>query len=263
MSDKYVKLFGRVILKATILTLTGLHIGGAAAVMEIGGLDKAVVRNTLTGYPYIPGSSLRGKMRSQLEKYLGLRQNNPVGQATIHTCRRAEDYQNCKVCKIFGVPGDSDSSAPTRLVVRDAPLTDESANKLRDAQTDFPYTEIKWEVAIDRVTSAANPRNMERVPAGAEFAPVELVFSLYDKTDIALLNTLLNGMQLVEDDYLGAAGSRGSGKVCFKDIQISARHSGEEYTRVVFFRETAFANLQELTAVSTDLEKWVEKIVLA
>jgi len=82
-----INLFGRVFIESEIEALTGMHIGGSGAGLEIGGLDKEVIRNPLTKRPYIPGSSLRGKMRSQTEKVKGLPQNNRIGQVTIHTCK--------------------------------------------------------------------------------------------------------------------------------------------------------------------------------
>jgi CRISPR-associated protein Csm3 len=229
-----VNLFGRVLITATIEALTGLHIGGSSAGLEIGGLDKAVIRNPLTNRPYIPGSSLRGKMRSQTEKVLGLRQNNKIGQVTIHTCKKQEDYNangGCPVCHVFGVPGEVESTGPTLLVVRDVPLTDDSAKMLEDAKPDLPYAELKTEVAIDRVTSAATPRTLERVPAGAIFGPAELVFSIYSPADFGRLKYVIDAMQLVEDDYLGGAGSRGSGKVRFTGIKVAAR-ARSEYGKV-------------------------------
>ena len=258
-----VKLYGRIFINATITALTGLHIGGSAAGMEIGGLDNAVIRNPLTDQPYIPGSSLRGKMRSQLEKYLGLNQNNPIGQQVkIHTCKSQEEYSKCKVCQIFGVPGEVDATGPTRLIVRDTTLDPKSVEELGNLG-DFPYTELKWEVAIDRVTSAATPRNIERVPAGAKFGPLEMVFSIYDPQDKALLKTLLNGMQMVEDDYLGGGGSRGSGKVRFENIEIYGRRSGDTYSDKLTFREAPFGSVQEVAAAETALEAWVDQSFMA
>ena len=96
---------------------------------------------------------------------------------------------------------------------------------------DRPYTEVKTEVAIDRVTSAANPRPVERVPAGAVFGPGEMVYTIYSsddgrcnaKQDVDHLGTLFEGMALLEHDYLGGMGSRGSGKVAFQNISLSLR----------------------------------------
>src|SRR5262249_25661629 len=146
--------------------------------LSIGNVDNPVIRDPLTRRPYIPGSSLRGKMRSQMEKQYGRPQNNRVGQVWIHTCKDANEYRGCNVCKTFGIPGENPHSETSRLVVRDALLLEESAAKLEAARTDLPYTEVKWEAAIDRVTSAATPRQQERVPAGAAFEG-ELIFSLY------------------------------------------------------------------------------------
>lgn len=219
-----IKLYGRVFISATILTKTGLHIGGAGGMLEIGGLDIPVIRDPLTNRPYIPGSSLRGKIRSQLEKSLGLPQNQPIGKdVRIHVAQNLGEYEKSPVCQIFGVPGQSGIEKPTLLIVRDVPLDEESARRLEFVRPG--YTEVKTEVAIDRVTSAASPRNIERVPAGAIFKPAELVFNIYQLSDVERLNYLIDGMQLVQDDYLGGSGSRGSGRIAFEDITVSLRAS--------------------------------------
>lgn len=256
-----INLYGRIFITANIKAVTGLHIGGSSVGLEIGGLDKAVIRNPLTKRPYIPGSSLRGKMRSQSEKVLGLRQNNKIGQVTIHTCKKQEDYNangGCPVCHVFGVPGEVDSTGPTLLVVRDVLLTDDSAKKLDDAKTDLPFAELKTEVAIDRVTSAATPRTLERVPAGAVFGPAELVFSIYDKADYGRLKHVMDALQLVEDDYLGGAGSRGSGKIQFAEIKVTAR-ARNDYGKEEPFR--SFDNVQDLSQAWNELRTWAEKTV--
>ncbi len=230
--SKKIELKGRVFLTFEIEALTGLHIGGTEAGIEIGGVDKTVIRDPLTNYPYIPGSSFKGKMRSLLEKYQGKVQNQRIGQGYIHSCENGDEYLTCDVCQVFGVPGERDFATPTRLIVRDVHMTKESAEKLdKSGRTDLPYTEIKTEVSIDRVTSAANPRQMERVPAGAVFSPAELVYSIYSGDDCNLakdvdrLETLVKGMQLLEDDYLGGLGSRGSGKVALKNIEVKLRNN--------------------------------------
>ncbi len=227
---KTIKLEGRVFVTFNLRAATGLHIGGSDAGIEIGGVDKTVIRDVLTNQPYIPGSSLKGKLRSLLEKYAGLPQNRNIGQAHIHSCADAASYAACAICLIFGVPGEENFSTPTRVVVRDVHLEKESARRLENlARTDMPYTEVKTEVAIDRVTSKANPRQMERVPAGSIFGPAELVYSIYSgdagdpSRDVANLATLIEGLQLLEDDYLGGQGSRGSGKVRLEQIQVTAR----------------------------------------
>ncbi|HDQ34946.1 MAG TPA: type III-A CRISPR-associated RAMP protein Csm3 [Chloroflexi bacterium] len=250
---KTIKLEGRVFVTFNLKAVTGLHIGGSDAGIEIGGVDKTVVRDVLTNQPYIPGSSLKGKVRSLLEKYQGLLQNRKIGQAFIHSCRDAAEYADCAVCRIFGVPGEENFSTPTRLVVRDVHLHPDSAKQLEDsARTDLPYTEVKTEVAIDRVTSRANPRQMERVPAGTVFGPAELVYSVYGgdvgdpQQDVAHLKTLIAGLQLLEDDYLGGLGSRGSGKVALAEIKVTVRKGTLDQAQPA--GAATYATLAELAA---------------
>jgi len=253
---KMIKLEGRVFVTFNLKAVTGLHIGGSDTGIEIGGVDKTIVRDTLTNKPYIPGSSLKGKVRSLLEKYQGLPQNRNIGHAHIHSCESKEQYAHCAVCRIFGVPGELEFATPTRLVVRDVHLDEDSAKELEDlARTDLPYTEVKTEVAIDRVTSRANPRQMERVPAGSVFGPAELVYSIYGGDvsdplqDIAYLKVLIEGLQLLEDDYLGGLGSRGSGKVALENISVKVRK--DSLSKAQPAGQAKYATLAELAA---DLE---------
>lgn len=227
---QYIKLLGRLLISGTIEAVTGLHIGGSPAGLAIGGMDNPVIRDPRTRFPYIPGSSLKGKMRSLAERARGFDpddrdQVQRIGQVRIHVCRTRAAYLACPVCQVFGLPGELDHSAPTRLTVRDVFLDQAS---LEGAQTDALYTEVKWEASIDRITSAALPRQIERVPAGARFKEAELVLSLYQLADgpadeFALIRQLVLAMQLLEDDYLGGLGSRGSGKVRFSDLQVTLR----------------------------------------
>ena len=261
METKKVKLYGRIFVETDLVALTGLHIGGSSSGMEIGGVDNPVIRDVLSNRPYIPGSSLRGKMRSQLEKSLGLVQNNRIGQVTIHTCKTPSQYEadgGCPVCHIFGVPGEVEATGQTLLVVRDALLSDKSAEKLEKAHTDLAYAELKTEVAIDRVTSAAVPRNIERVPAGAVFGPLELVFSVYSDEDLKRFRHVLDGMQLVEDDYLGGSGSRGSGKVKFANLRITVR-SSQNYG-VPHSYEKGFESLQQVSDEYNKLINWTQAL---
>lgn len=254
-----IKLYGRVFIETSIHAITGLHIGGSGADLEIGGLDKEVVRNPLTNRPYIPGSSLRGKMRSQTEKTLGLPQNKNIGQnVSIHTCKNQAEFEKkggCPVCNIFGVPAEMDYNNHTRLVVRDAELNDESAVALDKAHTDLRFAELKTEVAIDRVTSAATPRTIERVPAGAIFGPAELVYSVFQHEDLERLKVVVEALQLVEDDYLGGSGSRGSGKVRFETIKVTMR-SGENYATPKPLGE--FNHVQELADHLAELQAQIK-----
>ncbi|MFM8368598.1 MAG: type III-A CRISPR-associated RAMP protein Csm3 [Chloroflexota bacterium] len=226
---KQIRLAGRVFIRFDIEAVTGLHIGGSDVSVEIGGVDKTVIRDKLTNRPYIPGSSLRGKVRSLLEKYKGLKQNKKINKGYIHSCESKAPYDGCDLCQVFGVAGDSDFGTPTRMIVRDTFMSTTSAAELNKAPTDLPFTEVKTEVAIDRVTSAANPRQLERVPAGSIFggaSQAEIVYVLYEGDDCNLmkdidrLSMVVEGLSLLEDDYLGGAGSRGSGKVKLSNFNI-------------------------------------------
>ncbi|MGQ9568191.1 MAG: type III-A CRISPR-associated RAMP protein Csm3 [Anaerolineae bacterium] len=254
-----VRLYGRLFVECRIEAKTGLHIGGAATGLEIGGLDNVVVRDPLTNEPYIPGSSLKGKMRSLSEKRHGLRQNQRIGQdVRIHTCDDEREYATCNVCHVFGVPGERPFASPTRLLVRDIPLdhAHESYAKLKEARTDYPFTEVKWEAAIDRVTSAATPRQMERVPAGAVFGPAQLVFSFYERKDVDRLGTLVEAMLLLEDDYLGGQGSRGSGRIAFQDLEVVLRSTDNYREREPLGK---YASLGELAEALPDLQRKVRE----
>ncbi|MCS6804230.1 MAG: type III-A CRISPR-associated RAMP protein Csm3 [Acidobacteriota bacterium] len=233
-----ITLKGKVIITGEIEAVTGLHIGGAAAGLDIGGIDNPIIRHPVTREPYIPGSSLRGKMRSLLDRHFGndvnkfIQRREPV--VRVHECETEDAYATCAVCQIFGVtPGDQRRQwtqlKPTRLLVRDVMLAKghEATERLRRAKTDLPFTEVKWEAVIDRITSAAVPRQNERVPAGAVFAPLELVYSLYDlngtgcQADIDWLQHVFKAMELLEDDYVGGYGSRGAGKIAFTNVTVT------------------------------------------
>lgn len=254
-----VKLIGRFILTGDIELKSGLHIGGAAGALAIGNLDLPVIREAISGRPYIPGSSLKGKMRSLSEKLLGAPQEQRIGKDVyIHVAQTEDQYKQFWVNPIFGVPAEVpyDVPAPNRLIVRDVPLGNESAAKLEVAKTDLPYSEIKWEAAIDRVTSAATPRQIERVPAGAVFTPMEIVFSAYEPGDATYFRHVLTALKLVQDDYLGGQGSRGSGKVAFNNLTVTWR-GGAEYTDDVFTVGEGAHTLDSLMANAT-LDAWLQ-----
>lgn len=231
-----IRLRGKLIIEGQIEAVTGLHIGGAQTGLEIGGVDNIVVRDPLSKRPCIPGSSLKGKMRSLMERRLGLPLNRYVRrgkpEVRIHECEEEGTYKTCDVCRIFGVAGERTFATPTRLYVRDTRLAEKSAEDLERLETEYPYTEIKWEAAIDRITSAAVPRQFERVPAGAVFGPLTMVFNFYEgenfaiEDDVELLRRLFEAMELLEDDYLGGMGSRGYGQVKFQGLTLTLKTEG-------------------------------------
>lgn len=229
-------LLGKVIVDGKLECLTGMHIGASKDNMEIGAIDSPVVRDPVTREPYIPGSSLKGKLRSLLEKALGIidrrdigSRNNPV---RVHVCNDATMAFNCNLCRIFGSTGDNGGkNFPARLIVRDLNLTKNSMEKLSDIDTGLQYTEWKFENAIDRVTSAANPRQIERVPKGAQF-DFELIYNVEDSVHIQDdLSNLKLAIELLKHDALGGHGSRGYGKVdieyeCIKAMTVDYLKDG-------------------------------------
>jgi CRISPR-associated protein Csm3 len=197
-----IKLQKKIIYTGSIILKTGLHIGGTNTALNIGGPDKFVVRNPINNIPYIPGSSLKGKMRALVEIYNG---ETNGGKPT--------NNPNHKAGALFGVSGDNEQSHASRLIVRDAELDIKACDF---SNTDLPYTESKTEVAIDRVTAKANPRTFERVPAGAKFN-LNMVLNVFEGEDEqALRATVKQAIKLLEDDYLGGHGSRGYGQVEIK-----------------------------------------------
>ncbi len=210
---------GKYIVTADIEVKTGLHIGTSKEDLEIGGLDNPVIKDP-KGRPYIPGSSLKGKMRVLSEFYHG----KVSGDGNVHKCSDS----NCPVCGLFGTSVDNKSDntfARTRLIVRDAYLDEKSLEPLSDF-LETKWTELKYENTINRVTSKANPRQQERVPAGAIFN-AEFVVDIYEGDEDKFLKNLLLAMKLLEDDYLGGSGSRGYGKIEFKNIRVLMR--GKDY----------------------------------
>lgn len=221
-------LLGKVVILGKLECLTGMHVGASKENMEIGAIDSPVVRDPVTREPYIPGSSLKGKMRALLEKALPKKPNRPIGpDVKVHVCNNADTATQCEVCRVFGSTGKKEgdkegSNFPARLIVRDLKLTTDSQEKLSDIDTGLQYTEWKFENAIDRVTSAANPRQIERVPKGAEF-DFELVYNVEDVAHIQEdLKNLKLAIELIKLDALGGHGSRGYGKVDIKYDCIKA-----------------------------------------
>ena len=175
-------LFGHVIIKGKIIANTGLHIGASADTVEIGGIDTPVIKHPITLEPYIPGSSLKGKMRSLLEKIkVGeeatvngekISYNRTQKNISIHVHDDIIGAKECEICRLFGSTGQgkradksSKQNHPARILVRDALLSNKSFLK----SDTLLITEAKMENVLDRINSAANPRTIERVPADAEF----------------------------------------------------------------------------------------------
>ncbi len=282
-------LLGKLRLSSHLVVETGLHIGGGGESLDIGGLDKPVIRDPLTLQPYLPGSSIKGKLRSILERLLNKPLNRPGGSGTYryesddlesgyteidNLLIPFEGARTCQVSRVFGSTGGSSGriktwietsiateqglekekdratdqpitktisneeytsvkgrNAPARLIVRDCHLLEASADKLKKVDTGLYMTEWKFENGIDRITAAANPRQLERVPAGSEFK-FELVYTVEDAAQAEEdLKNIAIALAILEDDALGGHGSRGYGKVKFQNFELHY-HDVQQYLRV-------------------------------
>lgn len=207
---------GHVFIEGYIECITGLHIGSTVETIEIGGIDSPVVRNPITKEPYIPGSSLKGKMRSLLEEVEGLPHNRPGGEGILrHECDTRDDALKCYLCRPFGSTGkgDSGSNHPALLLVRDGSLK----NKESLMKDNMPLlTEAKMENTLDRETAQAMPRTIERVPAGTEFT-FSMVYRVNGEDNLSEdLKNILDILRLIEEkEGLGGNVSRGYGQVKF------------------------------------------------
>jgi len=221
-------------IKGKIILKTGLHIGAGDTEMRIGGTDNTVIKHPHTLEPYIPGSSLKGKVRSLLELRSGLMldtEGEPITAEILKKLKKKRENESEKskiiedqikeaemILKLFGTSGadveEAESFGPTRVSFSDCYIDD---SWKKDAiEQNLPFTEIKPENTIDRIKGTAkNPRFTERVPAGVEFR-FSISLKKMDGDDESLEDFLLLGLKLLQMDALGGNGSRGDGKVKFK-----------------------------------------------
>lgn len=228
-------------LKYEITVKTGLHIGGSKESIEIGGIDNIVIKlpyyapylinneennndkdNKKKEYkdvPYIPGSSLKGKIRSLLEwveKPANEDKNTPIA---IVKQGKPCDCGKCNICRLFGTHSSKNSVEPVRLRFDDFYPNQKTIEMWKNVLEGM-YTELKTENTIDRIKSSATPRHIERVIAGSIFEGY-ITIRIYegDTYDNTIL-ILDKGIKLLEDDYLGGNGSRGYGRVGLDLIKI-------------------------------------------
>lgn len=229
--DKYEEIAG------VIRCLSGVRIGGNNNVIEIGTIDNPIIRNPITNHPYLPGSSIKGKMRSVLE--LSLRPNGALNlslkmpQMKLGKDRKGKPEMNpcncgeCVVCKLFGSGNTNTTFEPSRLIFRDCLLTPESAQTLQAAAQNSGvfFAEIKPGVQMNRATNTVAQNaffNFERVPEGTEF-DFEMVLKLYgdldEKAQADYRKTIAYGLRLIEKEGIGGKISAGYGKVRFENLK--------------------------------------------
>lgn len=212
-------------IKAKLVLQTGLHIGSGNSEMQIGGIDSQVVRNPITREPYIPGSSLKGKIRTLLEWLSGEVKNEPLSLGNIKDIHNKETVKD--ILRLFGFAGHSENNKElcvelkaSRLSFWDCSLSEKWKNEY--SEDGFIITETKSENTIDRITSVTTGggvRQTERVPAGAEF-DFKLMLRQFEGDKPELLDLVLKGLKLLELDSLGGSGSRGYGKVKFTELTV-------------------------------------------
>jgi len=217
-------------IEGKISILTGLHIGASNETIEIGGMDNPIIKDPLpeSNAPYIPGSSLKGKLRSLIEMKEGRYVKEARGLGNPCNCGR----RDCPVCPVFGVSASAQHQpdlGPTRIIVRDAKLSKDWEDRYRNG--DLPL-EVKYENAINRITGMANPRPLERVPAGVTF-DFRISFKVFDNDPDEYFQTVLKAMKMLELDALGGAGSRGCGQIRFTPIIIDGERQPDSFLEAI------------------------------
>ena len=232
------QLTGITTISATLELVTGLRIGAGDSEMHIGGVDNTVIKHPHTQSPYIPGSSLKGKMRSLLEWRSGAVQEKPIGKDAITAANDQTRPEVVRILQLFGIGGgeleDNKPLAleigPTRISFWDCSLNADWEAQIRE--DNFSLTEVKSENSINRISGVAlNPRFTERVPAGAQF-DFRLSVKKLAGDGPELLDTVLQGLKLLELDSVGGSGSRGYGKVKFVNLTIDEIDSQTRFDTV-------------------------------
>jgi len=228
-----------IIIRGEIELKTGLHIGGLKETVEIGGIDNPVITTyaniggMFQKIPYIPGSTLKGKMRALLElayAEITAGEHNSCGEGYIqvgNSCVKYDKEEAKNILKMFGKPAKSGTTEEniSRLIFRDALPTEDTIKEWSKHPELVGGTEVKAENTVNRITSVAMPRFFERIPASSRFK-FEILLAIYDSDDEnKLVKLLAEGLQRLENSYIGGMGSRGYGKIAFHIESITERGS--------------------------------------
>ena len=198
-------MFAKIEITGVIRSVTGMHIGGSSGFAAIGAVDSPVIRDAYSDHPMIPGSSLKGKMRSLLAKQYN---------SDEKVVKKAHDEDDIRILRLFGKGGKEPMGS--RLIFSDMMMR--NADELK--QIGVQATEIKFENTINRISAVANPRQIERSVRGAEYE-LSLVYNVDSAEEMEEdFMTIRDGMRLLEYDYLGGHGSRGYGKIEFEDLDM-------------------------------------------
>lgn len=197
-------MYAKIQITGTIEVKTGMHIGGSSAFAAIGAVDSPVIKDVRTNLPMIPGSSLKGKMRSLLAK-----------EYNTEVAKKPDDDAPC-LTRLFGCAKSENAVKKSRVLISDMFLMNEAELRKQGLQS---LTEVKFENTINRATAVANPRQIERVIRGSLFE-LDILYEAENENEIVEdISVLAEGLRLLQYDYLGGSGSRGYGKVVFHDVQ--------------------------------------------
>ena len=204
-------LYAKIKISGVLDVVTGLHIGGSDVFAPIGAVDSPVIKDALSGLPMIPGSSLKGKLRTLLAK----RYNQTLNQKPENDDERLQ--------RLFGrSKKDQIRARAGKVIFSDMLLNNWQALQRMGAES---KTEIKFENTIDRLTSEANPRQIERVIRGSEFL-LDIIYEAHgevaeqvEQQMVEDFEVLAEGFRLLQYDYLGGSGTRGYGKVRFRGLK--------------------------------------------
>ena len=199
-------MYSKIQITGVLETKTGMHIGGSSAFSAIGAVDSPVIKDVRNGKPMVPGSSLKGKIRTLLAK--------KYNEAVVNPDNDAECIR-----RVFGsAKKDKDNKIhSSKIIVSDMFLMNEDEIRNRGIES---FTEVKFENSINRATAVANPRQIERAIKGLQFG-IDMIYEVENgKEDEVIddIKLLAEGMKMLEYDYLGGSGSRGYGKVQFFDM---------------------------------------------
>lgn len=250
---------GNYVIKGLIHCETGLHIGNSSDNIDIGGSDNPIIRDSITNLPYIPGSSLKGKLRALLEL------NDDLSSESVINNRGGPSRDiNCVATQIFGIRSYKSTKEekllfkyPTRVIVRDSYPTVETEELWENSEDVFDGAELKYENFVDRINARSFLRNIERIPRGSEFN-FEIIFSVYKNDNEKNFIELLRSMKLLEDNYLGGSGTRGFGKICFKKINIIRRDLNYYKEGIINSKNTL--NFESITQAYIYFKKGLEDI---
>ena len=236
---------GKLKLKVFLTTLTGLSIGKTKLGTENSSIPKMVVRNAITDEPYIPASSIRGVLRRTLERLL-------AQEGIFPACKDTKESQKCPICRLFGTQKSNlPSLLPGRVILKDAVLTKETLEYIGPKNKQADLTEIKVYASMDRVTSQGNSYSIEQIPANACFQ-FEIIYSIYEKEDIELFSTLMKGLQEIENSYIGSNGSRGLGKICFRESSCTSEEVTQGLSLIWFPKSYYIEGKGEKTLIKSE-----------